>query len=101
MPYLDQVFSEALRMHSPVTFTSRLCTEATELNFEGHNVAIEKDMNVYIPIHQIHYDPEYYPNPEEFKPERFDPENGGLKVFKDKCVYLPFSDGPRMCLGMK
>jgi cytochrome P450 family 28 len=101
MPYLDQVFNEALRMHSPAVFTSRLCTEPIELNFEGQKAPIEKDINVYIPIHQIHYDPEYYPNPEEFKPERFDPENGGLKAFKDKGVFLTFGDGPRMCLGMK
>lgn len=101
MPYLDQVFNETLRMHSPAMFTSRVCNETIELNFEGQKAPIEKGVVVYIPIHQLHYDPEFYPNPEEFKPERFDPENGGLKVFKDKGVFLPFGDGPRMCLGIR
>ena len=101
MPYLDQVFNEALRMHSPATFTSRTCTEPITLNFEGKTALVEKGINVYVPIHQLHYDPEYYPEPEKFNPERFDPENGGLKAFKDKGVFLPFGDGPRMCLGMR
>lgn len=36
-----------------------------------------------------------------FNPERFDEEHGGVKSFRDKCVLLPFGDGPRICLGMK
>lgn len=34
-------------------------------------------------------------------PERFNPEHGGVKVFKDRGVFLPFGDGPRICLGMR
>lgn len=58
-------------------------------------------MNIYIPIQQIHHDPEYYPEPELFKPERFDPEFGGVKAYKEKGVFLGFGEGPRICLGMK
>ncbi|CRK97114.1 CLUMA_CG010454, isoform A [Clunio marinus] len=101
MPYLDQVWNETLRMHPPATFLSRKCTEACELEFEGKKAPIELGMNVYIPVSQFHYDPEYYPEPEKFKPERFDPENGGTKAFKEKGIFLPFGDGPRICLGMK
>jgi cytochrome P450 family 28 len=101
MPYIDQVFNEALRMHPPATFTGRICTEAIELDFEGQKAPIEKGINVYVPIHQIHYDPEIYSEPEKFIPERFDADNGGVKAFKDKGVFLPFGDGPRICLGMR
>lgn len=45
--------------------------------------------------------PEYYPNPNLFIPERFDPENGGVKAFKDRYVLLPFGDGPRICVGQR
>ena len=89
-------------MHSPALVTSRVCTEEYLMKADdGQKVLIEKGMNVYIPVHQFHYDPEYYTNPHSFTPERFDPENGGLKAYKDRGVFLPFGDGPRMCLGMK
>ena len=52
-----------------------------------------------VPIYSIHNDPQHYPNPHVFDPERFSNENGGLKQYKDKCVYLAFGDGPRICLG--
>lgn len=44
---------------------------------------------------------EYYPNPESFYPERFNPDNGGVKAFRDRCLLIPFGDGPRICLGMR
>lgn len=97
----SNILSESLRLHSPATFTGRVCTEPISLEYGGQIAPIEAGINVYIPIHQLHYDPEYYPDPEEFKPERFDPENGGIKAFRDKGVFLPFGDGPRMCLGIR
>lgn len=95
-------FSESLRMHSPALMTGRECTEEILLEADdGQKVLIEKGINVYIPINQYHYDPEYYTDPDKFYPERFDPENGGVKAFKDRGVYLAFGDGPRICLGMR
>lgn len=47
------------------------------------------------------YFSEYYPEPEKFIPERFNPEHGGVKAFKDKGILLPFGDGPRICLGQR
>lgn len=63
-------------------------------------MTIEKGTVVVIPIYSIHHDPEHYPNPEVFDPERFNEANGGIKNYRDKGVYLPFGDGPRMCLGI-
>ena len=44
----------------------------------------------------IQYDPQYFPEPEIFDPERFTEEN---KRRRPKYTYLPFGDGLRMCLG--
>lgn len=41
---------------------------------------------------------EYFQDPEEFIPERFNEELGGTKVYKDMGVFIPFGDGPRICL---
>lgn len=47
-----------------------------------------------IPVYQIHHDEEYYPNPEEFNPDRFNEENK-----PNQYAFLPFGEGPRMCIG--
>lgn len=102
MPYLNQVVYESLRMHPPAATLSRRCTEKIELNGpKDKKIFIEPGTILNIPIYSVHRDAEYYENPDEFNPERFDPENGGIKVFRDKGVLMPFGDGPRMCLGMR
>ena len=55
-------------------------------------------MMVQIPIHAIHHNPDFYPNPYHFDPDRFLPQN------RDKLIpytYLPFGAGPRNCVGMR
>lgn len=57
---------------------------------------IEKDLPVLIPVWGLHRDPEYFPNPDNFDPERFNERN------KSKIVdytYIPFGEGPRICIG--
>lgn len=50
-----------------------------------------------IPLNSIHHDPDYFPNPHKFDPTRFSSENiDNIKRY----VYLPFSGGPRICIGM-
>jgi cytochrome P450 family 28 len=80
-------------MHPPFTAISKECTEEIELDYlKGKTVKIEKGINVYIPLHQFQYDPEFYPKPNEFNPERFSPENGGEKAFRDKGVFYAFGN---------
>lgn len=91
--YLEHVFYESLRLHPPAVTTTRKCEEDVELKFDGKCVKVKKGMNVDIPIQCVHYDPEFYLEPNNFYPERFD--DGGLKSYRDRCVLIPFGDGPR------
>ncbi|KYQ49812.1 Cytochrome P450 6k1 [Trachymyrmex zeteki] len=96
LPYMDMVMSEILRKYPPVGFLNRKTMETYQIpNF---NLVLEKDMPVYIPMLALHYDSEYFPNPEKFDPERFNEEN---KRNMPSCVYFPFGDGPHVCIGTR
>lgn len=60
------------------------------------NLTIPAGTVVYVNGNGMHLDPKIFPDPMEFKPERFLPENE-----KDilPYSYLPFGDGPRSCIG--
>lgn len=53
-------------------------------------------MSVVLPILALHTDPKYFPDPEQYDPERFSDEN---KNGPGKQAYMPFGVGPRMCIG--
>lgn len=60
------------------------------------DLVIEKGTPVYIPIKALHYDEQYFKNPEVFDPERFTDENAA-KI--QPYSYLPFGTGPHNCIG--
>ncbi|EGI65437.1 Cytochrome P450 6k1 [Acromyrmex echinatior] len=96
LPYLDMVVSEILRMYPPLPFLDRITKETYKV--PNSDLVLEKGTPIYISLLGVHYDPEYYPNPDKFDPERFTKEN---KRNRSPYVYLPFGDGPRMCIGSR
>ena len=61
LPYLDQVFYEVLRLHPPITYTTRVSTEDIEVKVsKDHMFTIKKDSNIFIPIRSIQRDPGKY-----------------------------------------
>lgn len=100
--YLDQVIHESLRLHPVISPMIKVCSETIDASkSNGEKVVIEEGSTLLIPVYSIHRDPEYYTEPDKFNPERFDPEHGGVKHFRDRGLFWSFGDGPRMCLGMK
>lgn len=99
MNYLDMVVSETLRVHPPVPILDRRCTKETTFeNNDGTKVKIEPGDVVFIPSIIIHMDPNLWPSPEKFLPERFSHGNrDNIKPFS----YLPFGTGPRNCIGSR
>ncbi|XP_046604350.1 probable cytochrome P450 6a14 isoform X1 [Neodiprion virginianus] len=96
MRYLYKVVSETLRKYPAVPILNRECTAEIDLPETGLHV--EKGTAIIIPVHGIHNDPEIYPDPEKFDPERFTEENiAGRHPY----AYLPFGEGPRNCIGMR
>lgn len=86
--------SETLRKYPPLPILNRICTK--EYKVPGTDTVLEKGVRVMIPVMGIQRDPEYYPDPETFDPDRFSEENRkNIKPF----TFIPFGDGPRVCIG--
>jgi cytochrome P450 family 6 len=64
----------------------------------GTSLVIPKGINIQLATYSLHHDPEYYPDPFKFDPERFTPEK--VKA-RDPFTFLPFGEGPRNCIGMR
>lgn len=89
--------TEVLRMYPPAMFLPRQCTKPFKLETNsGASFEVEAGTPVVIPVYALHYDPQHFHDPMTFDPERFSEEN---KKNLHKYVYLPFGNGPRMCLG--
>jgi len=73
-----------------------LATRKAVEDVEFQGVHIPKDSMVGFDIYNIHLNPDVWENPFEFNPDRFLPEN---KKKMDRFAYLPFSLGPRQCIG--
>ncbi|KAL3865968.1 hypothetical protein ACJMK2_043312 [Sinanodonta woodiana] len=94
LQYLDMVVNETLRVYPPGSRLSREASADTEVC----GVKIPKGLDLTVVINAVHFDPEFWPNPHNFDPERFSPQNKGkIKPF----TFLPFGVGPRNCIGMR
>ena len=118
LKYLECCIKEALRLYPSVPFFSRILMEDVTACMSINSLIIKcflKTLWIYVFLpypsggyvlpagasvvamsYVIHRDPKYFPEPESFKPERFFPEN---IIGRHPYAYVPFSAGPRNCIG--
>jgi cytochrome P450 len=92
LPWTTACFYEAMRLFPPAWIIPRHCIEDDEI--AGHR--IPKGADVIVPIHALHHDERFWPDPEAFDPARFLPQNARSH---HRSAYLPFGGGRRVCAG--
>lgn len=83
-------------MYPPIAVLNRIAKH--DYKVPGTNHVIEKDTTVVIPNFAIQRDPQYYPNPDKFDPNRFD---GDEVQTRNPLAWLPFGTGPRNRIGLR
>ena len=90
--FIDQVIKEALRLYPPIHVGNRMTAE--DLQLLGYHVP--RGTRVMYSIFLSHRQEEYWEQPEEFKPQRFD---RSAEAHRPPFTYVPFGGGPRNCIG--
>ncbi|XP_011872735.1 PREDICTED: cytochrome P450 4C1-like, partial [Vollenhovia emeryi] len=94
LPYLERCIKESLRLYPSAHLISRNTGEDVELS----SYLVPAGTFVLLDIYGVHRDPNFWPNPEVFDPDKFLPE----KIRnRHPYSYIPFSAGPRNCIGQR
>ena len=93
LPYARMVVEEAMRLYPPVWITHRQAIGDDEIG----GFRIPAGRIVLVEPWLTHRRPDIWPNPEAFDPERFSPK---CSAERPRGAYIPFSLGPRQCIGM-
>ncbi len=91
LPYLDLVCKEAMRLYPPAYMMCRQALRSTHIG----PYRIRRGNFVLLLTYQIHRDPRWFDDPEEFRPERFAEGVSNLPKF----AFFPFGGGRRVCVG--
>lgn len=92
LPWTTACFQEAMRFYPPAWAIPRTAIADDEI--DGHR--IPRGSAVIVPVHSIHHDARWWPDPEVFDPSRF---IGANARSHHRSAYLPFGGGRRICIG--
>jgi cytochrome P450 len=93
LPYTLQVFKEALRLYPPIYAFTRQVLRPIQLE----SYYLPKGATIIISPYTMHRRADLFPDPERFAPERFSSQR---EESLPSYSYIPFSAGPRICVGM-
>lgn len=94
MKYIDCCVKESLRLYPSVPLIGRVLDN--DLVIDGH--VVPKGVTCMVNIYSLHRNPKAFHKPEEFIPERFTTEE---YTNRHPYSYIPFSGGPKNCLGQR
>lgn len=94
--YLSQIINESLRKYPPIPTGIRKCLK--DYKIPGTDLIIPQGSTVQMASYSLHNDPEYFPDPQKYDPERFGPENVKNHI---PFTFMPFGEGPHNCIGMR
>jgi cytochrome P450 len=92
LEYTERVLQESMRLYPPAWCFERAALEADEVG----GYSIPAGTTIAVCPYALHRNPAYWENPEAFDPDRFLPERSEAR---SRFAYLPFGDGPRICIG--
>ncbi len=92
LPFTRNVFRETLRLYPPITFLPRVAAESTRIG----DFQVKRGAMVMIAPWTLQRHDDFWRHPHAFDPDRFSPEREGEIIAG---TYLPFGQGPRVCVG--
>ncbi|ALC26373.1 cytochrome P450 [Streptomyces sp. CFMR 7] len=94
LTYTQAVVKETLRLYPTIWLITGVAKEGARLG----GMPVEEGTRVWSSQWSTHRDPRWFPEPEEFRPERWDAESGDEIA---EYAWFPFGGGPRVCLGTR
>ena len=88
LEYLEACIMETLRVNPPASENIRTCVNDCIVN----GIKVRKRVQIKMPTYASHYDPEFFPEPEKYQPERFLKENADNII---PYTWRPFGAGNR------
>jgi cytochrome P450 len=93
LKYTNMAMQETMRLHPPFWFENRNAMDDIELG----GTVIPRGSMVVFSRYSLQRHPDFWENPDDFDPSRFDPDN--TENPGTTCAHIPFGGGPRICIG--